>query len=224
MQFYLDMALTIVQHPKANGWEKAFAGWYIATEGTAHVAAVVGSGIAAWAPLAPAAGVAEAACADGDCTNEVNAVAQSGLRLAQTANSASGTIQSVWSLNPFQRGQAIENMLGRSSQLTQNFPVIDRFENGVATSIKSIDLAAKTYQNVDALKSVVTGYVDKMANYQGQARAWGGVRILPWQITGRAVDLAIPSSGVTKAQLDALLALQRYAQSVGVTLNIIPIQ
>ena len=72
----LDMALTIVQHPKANGWEKTFAGWYIATEGTAHVAAVVGSGIAAWAPLAPAAGVAEAACADGDCTNEAVGVAQ----------------------------------------------------------------------------------------------------------------------------------------------------
>jgi len=72
----LDMALTIVQHPNANAFEKGFAGWYLATEGTAHVAAVVGTSIVAWAALVPAAGVAETACADGDCTNEAVGVAK----------------------------------------------------------------------------------------------------------------------------------------------------
>ncbi len=70
------MALTIVQHPNASAVEKAFAGWYIATEGTAHVSLVVGSSVLAWQAIAPAAAVGEAACADGDCANEARAAAR----------------------------------------------------------------------------------------------------------------------------------------------------
>ena len=79
----LDMALTIVQHPNANAAEKAFAGWYLATEGTAHVALAVGGGILAWEAIVPTltvggtgAAIAEGACGDGDCTNEAVGVAQ----------------------------------------------------------------------------------------------------------------------------------------------------
>ncbi len=79
----LDMALTIVQHPNASDVEKAFAGWYIATEGTAHVAVAVGTGVIAWEAIVPTlaaggtgAAVAEGACADGDCSNEAMSVAQ----------------------------------------------------------------------------------------------------------------------------------------------------
>ncbi|MCL5264647.1 MAG: hypothetical protein M1343_05560 [Chloroflexi bacterium] len=129
---------------------------------------------------------------------------------------------SVWAQPPLQRGIQIENQLGRN--LPQNFPVVDRFENGVVTSIKSIDLTAKSYQNVDTLTRTVKGYVDAMAAYQGQEPAWAGRAITADEITGRAVDLAIPSSGWTQAQMIALQELQKYATSVNVTLNIIPVQ
>jgi RHS repeat-associated protein len=141
-------------------------------------------------------------CGDGDCTNEA---------------------QSIWKLDPFQRGVAAENAVGRSSFLSQNFPTIDRFQNGVVTSIKSIDLNAASYQDIRALSRTVTGYIDKMANYQGQPSAWAGVRIYPSQITARAVDLVIPATGGTAAQLAALQQLKQYAQSLNVTLNIIPL-
>lgn len=143
------------------------------------------------------------ACGDGNCTDEVETAVR--------------TVRSVWELHPLKRGVEIENMLGRSPELSQNFPVIDRFHNGVATSIKSIDLSAKSYQDVGALTSKVTGYVNSLANWQG-AR-WAGTVIRTSQITGRELLLAIPP-GATEAQMAALQELQQSATSVGVTLNI----
>jgi hypothetical protein len=124
--------------------------------------------------------------------------------------------QSVWQLNPFQRGVAIENALGRSPSLVQNFPVIDRFENGVATSIKSIDLNAPTYQNIDALSRVVSGYVSKLASWQG-AR-WGGTTIRALDIKARNLILAIPN-GATPQQMTTLQQVQQWATSQGVTVT-----
>ncbi|KPL89280.1 hypothetical protein SE16_02050 [Ardenticatena maritima] len=72
--------------------------------------------------------------------------------------------------------------MGRSRFLSPNFPVIDRFENGVATSIKSLDLNAATYQNPTRLASTVMRYVRTLAQWEGQAEAWGQIQIAPSQI------------------------------------------
>lgn len=64
----------------------------------------------------------------------------------------------MWSLKPFERGVEIEKMLGQN--LPSNFPVIDKFENGLATSIKSMDLSAKTYQNIATMDRTLTVYID----------------------------------------------------------------
>src|SRR5690606_24931579 len=119
----------------------------------------------------------------------------------------------------FQRGVEIENILGRSPHLAQNFPVIDRFQNGVATSIKSLDLGAKSYENINTLTTRVRGYVNTLANWPG-VPAWGGVSISPNSITAREVLLAIPP-GASQAQQNALLQLQQWAATQGVTLNVV---
>ncbi len=178
---------------------------------------VGGATLAGGSALAGAGGAARAgttaataACADGDCTNEVHGA-------GQVVQSATQAMQSVWKLDPLKRGQVVERLLGRSPQLTQNFPVIDRFENGVATSIKSIDLGAKSYQNVGTLISTVKGYINDLAGWQGVR--WGGVEIRPSQIAARELVLAI-SQGATQAQLAALQQLQKWASTVGVTVNV----
>lgn len=140
---------------------------------------------------------ATAACADGDCTNEAQAVIRGSQNAAQTA-------QSVWKLDTLKRGQEIERMLGRSPQLSQNFPVIDRFENGVATSIKSIDLGARSYQNIGTLTSTVRGYANELAGWRGTT--WAGTQIDAHQIISRELLLAIPQNA-TEAQLAALRQL-----------------
>jgi hypothetical protein len=112
-------------------------------------------------------------------------------------------------------------MLG--ANLPQNFPVIDRWVRGIATSIKSINLSAATYQNINALTSEVRGYINTLANWQGQPTSWGGVRILANQINSRVLELAIPTGVATQEQLAALQQLQQYAAQLGVTLNIVSI-
>ncbi|MFB0535680.1 MAG: RHS repeat-associated core domain-containing protein [Anaerolineae bacterium] len=124
--------------------------------------------------------------------------------------------RSVWRLPPLQRGTVIHQRLGQN--LPQNFPVIDRFANGTATSIKSLDLNAPTYQNIGGLTSKVQGYINTLASFPGATR--GNIAITAPQITGRVVELAVPP-GATPAQSMALQQLQQYASSLGVTLQIV---
>ena len=117
---------------------------------------------------------------------------------------------------PVERGRTIEGALG--SNLPSNFPVIDKFENGLAKSIKSLDLNAATYQNPAQLSRALTGYVDSVAGFNG--KVWGGVDIRAGSVTGRALDLAVPGLG-TAAQQTAINQAIQYGVSRGVTLNVI---
>jgi len=124
----------------------------------------------------------------------------------------------VWSMPPLARGVAVENALGRN--LPGNFPVIDRFVDGVATSIKSLDLGAKSYQSVSTLTRTVTGYIDDVARFSG--RRWGGANVPGSEIRSRTLELAVPAGGGSATQQAALDGAIRYGRSVGVNVTIIP--
>jgi hypothetical protein len=145
---------------------------------------------------------------------EVSSIAA---RTARTATVASR----VWDLAPFARGQQIEQMLG--GNLPRSFPVIDRFDRatGVATSIKSIDLNAATYQNAATLTSRLNGYVNSVAGFNGANLA--GFDIRASQITARQLQLAIPSGGISAAQQAAINAAVLRARSMGVNFIVTPI-
>jgi len=102
----IDMAMTIVKSEETTLGQKALAGGYVALEGAAHVALVVGSIACASNPLACVAGAkgtvlgetaitaVEGACADGDCKNEAQAAGnfvQEGIE----------TINSIPKMNPY---------------------------------------------------------------------------------------------------------------------------
>jgi hypothetical protein len=122
----------------------------------------------------------------------------------------------VWEQGPGPRGEAIEKMLGQN--LPQNYPTIDRFENGIATSIKSVDLTDPTYLKVENLTRIGVGYVDKVAAFRG--RRWAGVEIKAGDITGRGLDLAVPPGAATAEQQAALQRLVEYGRQRGVTVTI----
>lgn len=78
----LDQALGIMQHPDASFGEKVAAGSYVITEGAAHTALALGTagvvcstGAGCAALVEPALGAGTVACADGDCTNEAQLIA-----------------------------------------------------------------------------------------------------------------------------------------------------
>jgi RHS repeat-associated protein len=124
---------------------------------------------------------------------------------------------SVWDLNPLARGRAIEQSVG--ANLPSNFPIIDGFANGVATSIKSLDLGAATYQDTTTLSRTINGYVDSVAAFNG--RTWAGVTVDASQITARQLQLAVPTAGSAAQQAVISAAVSR-AQGLGVQLIVTP--
>jgi hypothetical protein len=152
-------------------------------------------------------GIGTAACADGDCTNEIQASSQAA--------------QSVLNFPTFKRGLEIERLLG--GNLARNNPVIDFWDkaSGVARSIKSINLHAKTYQTLSRLTGTVQRYINTLANWSGK-QSWAGVDIQPGLVKTRELLLAIPP-GATQEHLNALYQLQHSALEQGVVLTLVTV-
>jgi hypothetical protein len=95
------------------------------------------------------------------------------------------------------RGQIINEKFGDSA-FPPNYPVIDKIPDGVATSVKSIDLQAATYQNDISLANRLLKYVEDVRDFDGVV--WSNLDIQANQITGRAVQLIVPKGSMTTLQ------------------------
>ncbi len=122
----------------------------------------------------------------------------------------------IWDLPLFPRGEAIEKLLEQN--LPRTFPVIDRWENGVAASIKSMNLHTKTYQDPAGILPLGRRYVDKVANFRGAIMRDFDIRAE--HITERVLRLAVPPGG-TKAQQSALRSLVEYGTQHNVRVEVI---
>ncbi len=188
---------------------QAITGKGIATQTDLTAAERLFNGLAAAIPLTSAAYniIKSAATSLGDLAV--------GFRMPGTA----GSSVNVWSLDPFSRGTAVERILGQN--LPDTMPVIDKFSNGVATSIKSIDLNASTYQSASSLNRLLTGYIDDVAAYVGTgSQGFAGVVINKGDIASRSLTVALPSSG-SGVQQGVLQAVINYGASKGVQVNFI---
>jgi hypothetical protein len=125
-----------------------------------------------------------------------------------------------WDLNPFQRGRNIEDDLGQN--LPENFKTLDKYDDvtGEATSIKSIDLDAKTYQTASKLRGRLNKYIDeleKFDSYQLEGVEIGGIEN---PIFSKSLELAVPRAA-NGVQLDVLNEMIGVASNKGITLKII---
>ena len=120
----------------------------------------------------------------------------------------------AWKLGWAARGNCFSEQLG--ANLPANFPVIDNWLNGVATSIKSIDLNAATYQDAARLTYRLNAYIDQMALYEGGELGFTIIRSS--EISGRALSLAIPKGSMTAAQRAVINAARTRAQASDVDL------
>ncbi|HTV29237.1 MAG TPA: hypothetical protein VMF32_15755 [Xanthobacteraceae bacterium] len=122
----------------------------------------------------------------------------------------------AWKLGWAARGNYFSEQLG--ADLPATFRTIDSFSNGIATSIKSIDLNAATYRDAARLTYRLNAYIDSIATYDGSVL--GAIQILPANISGRALSLAIPKGSMTAVQRAAIDAARIRAQAFGVNLII----
>jgi len=114
----------------------------------------------------------------------------------------------AWKLGWAARGRYFEEQLGRT--LHPSFPTIDKIPDGIATSIKSIDLNAATYQDDARLTYRLNKYVDDLVEFNGASLADDEVEAS--DIDGRALHLAIPKGSMTEPQRRAIEAERRRAK------------
>ncbi|HEV2675576.1 MAG TPA: hypothetical protein VGV37_13615 [Aliidongia sp.] len=136
------------------------------------------------------------------------------LPLEAAAETAEVTAPNVWKMGWAARGLHIEKLLG--GNLPPGFRVIDRFANGIATSIKSIDLTAASYQNAARLTARLNRYVDRVARFEGDEL--GSTVIGADEISGRALHLGIPDGSLTNVQRNVIKQVEARAKARGVEL------
>lgn len=126
----------------------------------------------------------------------------------------------VWDKGPAERGKIIHKQLGEN--LPDGFPVIDKFEDGTVTSIKSLDLGTPT-RVLDPAEVLRLGreYVDLLAEFTGGQRV--GVRIEATQIKTKVLEIAVPP-GATSAQTGALHELVVYGASKRIRVVLIEVK
>ncbi|MEL6892149.1 MAG: hypothetical protein AAFP84_11170, partial [Actinomycetota bacterium] len=118
---------------------------------------------------------------------------------------------SPWSNpNAPERGRQIEQRLGQN--LPSAFPTIDRFENGHATSIKSVDLRASSYQSPVDLENSLYRHVESVRDFDGADH--DGVSIEPGATTSRELVIAVEPGVMSDAQRAALDEVVEYGASL----------
>ena len=131
-------------------------------------------------------------------------------------------IGSLWKMeNASERGFRIEKILG--GNLPDGFKTFDRFVGGVASSIKSLDLTAKSYNKGTGLFSTLKKYINEAANftnYTMRDESGALVSLSSSQITTRTVELAIQPGKATLKQWEQIADAMKYGQDNGVRVNI----
>jgi hypothetical protein len=125
---------------------------------------------------------------------------------------------SLWKLAPLERGFVYESMMNlKGAMKSSNFPKIDAFYKGVATSIKTLDLGAKSYLKNNAVFNKLTGYVDDLAGFNGAT--WGDDVVRGSDITKRVLEVGIPR-GASSSQVQQINNAVKYGAEKGVKVNV----
>jgi hypothetical protein len=132
------------------------------------------------------------------------------------AAAAEAATQNPWKMSWAKRGDYLHEKLG--ANLPRTFKTLDNFENGAATSIKSIDLNAATYQDGARLTYRLNDYINKLANYVDHTL--GDITVRASDITSRTLSIVIPRGSMTSVQRAAFDAAKSRAEKLGIKITI----
>lgn len=117
-----------------------------------------------------------------------------------------------WQLGWGERGDRLHIEAGAT--LPRDYKTIDDFTNNIATSFKTIDLEAATYQDRKRLLRVINGYVNEVADFTGSDDPRKFIE--PDEIAGRALKLIVPRGSMSLEQRAAMEAAKARARDLGV--------
>lgn len=125
----------------------------------------------------------------------------------------------IWSADNFTRGNYFRDDNG--ANLPEKFPVIDAYNDGTITSIRSIDLTAPQYQSQSKTEKVVMEELIKLKNFEGATYSSGGetVKIPESSIDKRKLVIIIPSNA-TDEQKKHINSIKKTALAEGISMEI----
>ena len=141
-------------------------------------------------------------------------------RTSKIANRTVSIGDNVWKKGPAKRGEIIDDALGNN--LGRNFPVIDKLENGVITSIKSMDLSAPSYQKSRDIYNKLKRDVDKLDEFKKQE--WNNKSIRSNDYSSKRLEIAIPDMEITVEQRKGLEMIKEYTRNKGIETTIIVVK
>jgi hypothetical protein len=125
-----------------------------------------------------------------------------------TASATANAPSEVWKYGWGKRGIEIHARFSDGS-LPPWFRTIDNFTGGTATSLKSIDLNAATYQSTPQLAYRINSYVNTLGNYEGGSAS--NIEVPASGIKERVLNLIIPKGSMTDSQRATIEAATRRA-------------
>ncbi len=151
------------------------------------------------------------------------------IQISQTAsvciwageNGVGGEIEeaekTVWDMTNIKRGQAIRKLQG--ANLPFNFPTVASFNNGTATSIKSLNIDELYYKDAVSLEKKIASYVKKLEEFSGGS--CGDVSINQNEMLNKELVLIIPETELSEEQQIVVDRCIQRAEARGIDLKVI---
>lgn len=134
--------------------------------------------------------------------------------IIQYADNVFYSDENIWSESAIIRGNKADVLLGNN--LCHNFPIIDKLEGTMVTSIKSIHLSMKTYQTRNGLYNVLAKYIRQLDGFIG--KQWNGIEVKAVDYNTKVLQVAVPDFSFTEAQKLALESAKVYASERNIKL------
>lgn len=124
----------------------------------------------------------------------------------------------IWSLGNFERGDEFRDRFG--ANLPKTFPVIDSYNDGTITAIRSIDLTAPYYQDVTNIRKKIKNDIYSLSEFEPQMAVIDGQSYNVDRIDSRHLTVIIPENSGQIGR-EAVEELKGYAFVHGVILDIV---
>lgn len=143
-------------------------------------------------------------------------------------------VKGVWSEKPLERGKLIDEFINKHSVgkgLGSNFPVVDRVENNVLISTKSLDLGAKSYKNPKKLEKRLDKYIKQLTNFDDpdvnpkyyeklisdSGFEWGEHSLKLSDYSSKQLEIVIPDMPISNEQAQVI---QKFKDKHGISIVI----
>ena len=124
----------------------------------------------------------------------------------------------IWSLSNFDRGDEFRDRF--DANLPKTFPVIDSYNDGEVTSIRSIDITSPYYQDVSNIEKEIREDINALSNFEPQSVVINGQTYTVEYIDSRHLTVIIPENSGQIGK-ETIEELKGYAFIRGVILEII---